>query len=106
MNEILTKIENFFKKIWWIVFIPIGLFILGIFKGKSSSEIEKEIKEAKKEIKKEEKEIKKEEEKVEKEEEKVKEEVQDIKETVEEKKEEKKEQDSKISDFLPGLKKK
>ena len=107
-KEFWQKVIDFLKKIWWVIFVPIGAFIIALLTGKKSSdsEIKKEVKETKKEIKKEEKEIKKEEEKVEKQEQEVQQDIQDCKETIEKQKEEKKEQEAGISEILPGLKKK
>lgn len=107
-KEFWVKVKEFFKKIWWVIFVPIGAFIIARFVKKNSSdaEIKQEIKETKKEIKKEEKEIKKEEEHLQKQETEIKQEIKDCKQVLEEQKEEKQKQEAELAEILPGLKKK
>lgn len=102
IDEFFEKIEAAFKKIWWVLLVPIGLFIVKIFTGNNKQkETKKEVKEIKKEIKAEEKEIKKEKETETKIENEIEKDVEDIQKTVDEKKK----NDQGISQFLPGVKK-
>ena len=95
-------IKNFFEKFWYLILVPIGLFLVHLIFRDSNK---KEIKEKEKEIKKEEKEIKKQEDVVEKKETELKKETQDVKETVEKQKESQEQKKAELSDILPGLKK-
>lgn len=59
MKEFFKKISDIFKKIWFVVFIPVGMFFISLlFNKKDSSVIKDEIKETKKDIKKETEELK------------------------------------------------
>ena len=48
------KLQEFFKKAWWVVLVPIGLFVLSLV-FKDNENLRKLIKEKQKEIKKDEK---------------------------------------------------
>lgn len=59
MKEFFKKVIDIFKKIWFVMFIPIGMFFVSLlFNKKDSSVIKDEIKETKKDIKKETEELK------------------------------------------------
>lgn len=46
-----SKIKKFFSEIWWIVLVPIGIFVLHVIFKKETPELDKLIKEKKEEIK-------------------------------------------------------
>ena len=46
-----SKIKKFFSKIWWIVLVPIGIFVIHVIFRKETPELDKLIKEKKDEIK-------------------------------------------------------
>lgn len=48
----MIKIKQFFKKFWWLILVPVGLFLLTKIFQKDSSELKSLIKEKKVEIKK------------------------------------------------------
>lgn len=45
------KIKEFFKKFWWMLLVPIGLFIAHVVLRKETPELDRLIKEKQKEIK-------------------------------------------------------
>ena len=98
-------IKNFFKKFWYVILVPVGLFLIHLIFKDPDKELKKEIKEEEKEIKKEEKEIKKQEEVVEKKETNLKQETQKTEDLVKEQKESQEQKKANLSDILPGLKK-
>lgn len=51
------KIINLFKKLWWVILIPIGLFVIKVVFRKDSPELDKLIKDKQKEIKDNEKKV-------------------------------------------------
>ena len=84
MKDFFRKIAEIFKKVWFVVFIPIGMFFISLlFNKKDSSVIKEEIKDTKKEIKEEVKEVQKAKEKVEESEKTVIEKNEELKQTVE-----------------------
>ena len=84
MKEFFKKVAEIFKKVWFVVFIPIGMFFISLlFNKKDSSTIKEEVKEAKKEIKEEVKEIQKVEERFEEFEKTVIEKNEGLKQTIE-----------------------
>lgn len=104
IEALLDKIYNFFKKIWWVVLIPIGAFFLTLFTKKSKrSDLKQEIKEIEKDIEKQTDKIEKETEDIQAAEEKIEQDIQKVEECIEQTAEKK--DKNKISDFLPGLKK-
>ena len=98
-------IKNFFKKFWYVILVPIGLFFAHLLFKDSNSELKKEIKKEEKEIKKETKEIKKQEAATDKKEEEVKQQIADVQETTEKQKESQEQRKAEIEEILPGLKK-
>ena len=53
-----SRIKEFFSKIWWVVLVPVGIFILHFLFKKETPELDKLIKEKKKDIKENKKAIK------------------------------------------------
>ena len=101
MKEFLKKVAEIFKKAWFVVFIPIGMFFISLlFNKKDTSTIKEEVKEVKKEIKEEVKEIQKVEEKVEESEKTVIEKNEDLKQTVESNLDDKESRDKEASKFF------
>ena len=101
MKEFFKKIAEIFKKIWFVIFIPIGMFFISLlFNKKDSSTIKEEVKEVKKEIKEEVKEIQKVEEKVEETEKTVIEKNEDLKQTIESNLDDKESRDKEASKFF------
>lgn len=45
------KIKSFFQKFWWIVLVPVAMFILHVVFKKETPELDKAIKEKEKELK-------------------------------------------------------
>lgn len=109
VDEILDKIGEFFKKIWWVIFIPIGAFILTILgkkvKSQDQSDIKEEVKDLEKEIDQKTEEIEKQTEKVEEAEKQVEKDIKEIEECIDKTTEKKEKEETQISDLLPGLKK-
>ena len=101
MKEFLKKVAEIFKKVWFVIFIPIGMFFISLlFNKKDSSTIKEEVKEAKKEIKEEVKEIQRVEEKVEESEKTVVEKNEDLKQTIESNLDDKESRDKESSKFF------
>lgn len=101
MKEFFKKIAEIFKKIWFVVFIPVGMFFVSLlFNKKDSSTIKEEVKEVKKEIKEEVKEIQKVEEKIEETEKTVIEKNEDLKQTIESNLNDKESRDKEASKFF------
>ena len=101
MKEFFKKVAEIFKKIWFVVFIPIGMFFISLlFSKKDSSTIKEEVKETKKEIKEEVKEIQKVEEKVEEFEKTIIEKNEDLKQTIESNLDDKESRDKEASKFF------
>lgn len=99
-----NKAKEFFKKWWGLIFVPIGLFIIHLFKKDNHKDyVEKELKEEKKVVEEVSKEIEKTEEKVVLVEEAVEDIVSDVKHTIEDNLEDKKLRDEKAKEFFPGL---
>lgn len=99
-----TKIKEFFKKWWGLIFVPIGLVILSLLRKKSNnSYIEKEIKEEKKAVEETVKTIEVTESKVETAEKVIEEVMSDVEHTIEDNLEDKKIRDEKAKDFFPGI---
>ena len=44
------KIKNFFKKIWWVVLVPVGILLFHLIFRKETPELDRLIKDKKKEI--------------------------------------------------------
>ena len=44
------KIKNFFKKIWWVVLVPVGILLVHLIFRKETPELDRLIKDKKKEI--------------------------------------------------------
>lgn len=101
MKEFFNKVADVFKKIWFVVFIPIGMFFISLFfNKKDSSVIKEEIKEVKKDIKEEIKEVQKTEEKIEEIEKTVIEKNEDLKQTIESNLDDKESRDKEASKFF------
>lgn len=99
-----NKIKEFCKKWWGLIFVPVGIFILHLFKKDNHKDyVEKELKEEKEVVEELSKEIVKTEEKVVSVEEAVEEITSDIKHTIENTLEDKKLRDEKAKEFFPGL---
>ena len=101
MKEFFKKIVEICKKIWFVVFIPVGMFFVSLlFNKKDSSIIKEEVKEVKKEIKEEVKEIQKVEEKVEESERTIIEKNEELKQTIESNLNDKESRDKEASKFF------
>lgn len=99
----MKKIKEFFRKFWWVIFIPLIAFVISRYSKRPYSEVIKEIRDTKKDIKEKDKEIevvKKEEEEKKKEVEKQTEKVEEV---IEKNVENKEERDKKASKFFPNL---
>ena len=83
----MNKLKESLKKWWGLMFVPVGIFVMGLLFPRSKSQAKEDIKEAKKEVEEEKKE------------------VEEVKEHVEEQKSEVAKQNAKLEEFLPGLKK-
>ena len=95
---------NKIKKYWALIFVPIGLFILALFKrNTNNSYVKKELKEEKAVIEEELKVVEKTEDRVEVVEKAVEEIVNDVEHIIEDNLEDKKVRDEKASSFFPGL---
>ena len=101
MKKFFKKVAEIFKKVWFVVFIPIGMFFISLlFNKKDSSTIKEEVKEAKKEIKEGVKEIQKVEEKVEESEKIVMKKNEDLKQTIESNLDDKESRNKEASKFF------
>ena len=108
----MNKLKESLKKWWGLMFVPVGIFVMGLLFPRSKSQAKEDIKEAKKEVEEEKKEVEEVKAKVDETLEvgKDKEEVleatlEEVKEHVEEQKSEVAKQNAKLEEFLPGLKK-
>ena len=98
------KIKAFFKKFWYIILVPAGLFILHLFTGsKRDAKLEEREKIQKKEVKEDKKAVEKTEKEVIKVEKKVEKSIEEVKETIQENLEDKAVRDEKASKYLPNL---
>ena len=95
-----SKIKEFFSKFWWIVLIPIALFVIHTVFRKETPELDKLIKDKQNEIKETYKEVEKAKSEVEKAKEDLESKVEDIKVTVSEIKSDVKERDEKSQEFF------
>lgn len=102
MKNFFAKIKSLFSKIWYVLFIPVGLFFIKLAKGSKNKELKKEIKETTKEIKQDLKEIDKKEEEIQNIEATLEQQVQEVEEIVSTPSIQ---SDDKIYEILPGLKK-
>lgn len=98
----MNTIQRFFKKAWWVVLVPIGLFILS-FVFKDNENLKKLIKEKQKEIKKNEKQVKTNEDEVKKSEEDLNKEINKVEDTMKDISEDKEERDEQAKKFFPNL---
>lgn len=96
------KLQEFFKKAWWVVLVPIGLFVLSLV-FKDNENLRKLIKEKQKEIRKDEKNVKTSEEEKKKSEENLDEATEKVKDTMDAISGNKEERDEQAKKFFPNL---
>ena len=99
----MNKIKEFFKKFWWLVFIPLLSFLIAIKSKKPYDEVKEEIKKSKEKIKEKDKEIKTAEKEEEKAKEEVKKKVEDIEKVLDDNLEKKEKRDEEAKKFFPGV---
>ena len=101
MKDFFRKIAEIFKKVWFVVFIPIGMFFVSLFFNKQDSYvIKEEIKHTTQETKEEVKEVQKAKAKDEDTEKTVIEKNEDLKQTIESNLDDKESRDKEASKFF------
>jgi hypothetical protein len=102
MQEQQSNMKNFFKKFWWYLMIPIGLFFLSYVLRKDTSQLKKQIVSKKEEIKKKEAIVEKEKEEFKKFEGDLVKAKETTQKTLDHNLEKKNERDEKAKDYFPN----